>query len=126
MATGLNSRQDKQVQIKNPAVIASRPTGGAMRIIKPGTQFRSIDKTSYKGHNITQKCELDRVNQNIQNRFRISLEPLDTKKLLKGNPREVNESKWLNKVGFNPITSGESHRKFEYAKLRLKEPYVTH
>ena len=54
---------------------------------------------------------MDRVNQNINNRFRVSLEPLDTKKLLKGNPRDKDESKWLSKAGFNPVTSGESHRK---------------
>ena len=79
-----------------------------------------------KVNHVTQKTELDRVNKNINNRFRVSLEPLDTKKLLRGNARETDATKWVSKKNFNPITSGDSHRRAEYSHLRIKEPYVTH
>lgn len=96
-------------------------------ILKPGQGFRSIDKTTFKAPPVLPKCELDRVSNSIKNRFRISLEPIDTKMLLKGNPREVDVTKWLSKKDFNPITHGESHRQMEYARIRMKdEPYVSY
>ena len=46
--------------------------------------------------------------------------------LLKGIQRDVDSSKWLSNKDFNPITHGESHRKMEYAKIRMTdEPYVS-
>ena len=71
------------------------------------------------------KSELERVTNSINRNTRVTLEPLDTKKLLKGNPRETDQSKWVSKNNFKSIVSGESHRRQEFAKLRNKdEPYV--
>ena len=54
------------------------------------------------------------------------MEPLNTKHLYKSNAREKDSSKWLSEKDFNPITSGESHRRIEYAQIRVKdEPYIT-
>ena len=90
-----------------------------------GQICRSVDKTRYRAANFQPKLELDNVQKNIDNNFRVSLEPLDTKHLFRGNAREKDTSKWLSKKDFNSITSGETHRRKELADLRLKdEPYV--
>ena len=46
--------------------------------------LRSVDKTAFRVPDVGIKSELDRINTQINTRYRVSLEPMDTNKLLKG------------------------------------------
>ena len=78
---------------------------------KVGDGFRSIDKTVFTASPVQQKTELARVSSNINSRFRVSLEPLDTKQLIKGMTRETETHKWMSKKDFNTISTVVSHRR---------------
>ena len=87
--------------------------------------LRSVDKTAFRVPDVGIKSELDRINTQINNRYRVSLEPMDTAKLLKGIQRDIEPSKWIANKNFKSIVSGDSHRRNEYAEIKRgkDEPY---
>lgn len=95
---------------------------------KAGKDFRAIDKTSFKVPDIVPKSELDRVAGTIKGRYKISLEPLDTKMLLEGKVRDTDYTKWITKRDFKSLVRGNSHRKSENKSVLngKDEPYVSH